>query len=371
MTQASAKLKLLLSCILVGIVVALVYAVFEAAVRNSINHIWITIFNSGNLRYELLLLAVIGALVFFGLQHRLDPASENRESHGMSGEPISPTLRNLAIILGLGYFSLVGGASLGPEAVLVPACMLIGTGLGLKLFKDQDLAVKALAAASMMALMAAFFHSYIIGILSVFLVTSQAKVKLSLQLLVIAVISSLSSYLTLTIIDPKNHYFNFPAFNWKVALVDLLAGLVLIIGGYIATFALKRAHSLFRDLRSQAKFTAWWQLAIVAGLGLSLFYFLGGPLVEFTGNQSIAPLIGQAQALGAIGVSLVLVIKLLVIGWSKAMGYRGGLIFPMIFVASALTTLLQLYFHDLSFGVGLIAALAGILLAERKAKILL
>jgi H+/Cl- antiporter ClcA len=371
MTRNGDKVRLLLGCILVSILVALTYFAFEAAVRNSITYIWNTVFDTQTLRYEVVPLSVIGALIFFGLQHRLDPASENHEKHGLGGEAITPTLRNLAIILGLGFVSLVGGASLGPEAVLVPACMLIGGYVGLRFFKGHDLAAKALAGAGLMALMTAFFHSFIIGILSVFLVTGQTKSKLSPQLAVIAVLSSVTSFITLNIIDPTNRYFNFPPFNWKLALLDLTVGLVLVVAGYIATFALKEAHSGFVRFRSQARVSSWWWLAVLAGLGLSLLYLLGGPLVEFTGNQSISPLLDQAPSLGIAGVLIILVIKLLVIGWSKAMGYRGGLIFPMIFVASALAVLLQLCFHHLNFGIGLIAAMIGILLAERKAKILL
>ncbi len=63
--------------------------------------------------------------------------------------------------------------------------------------------------------------------------------------------------------------------------------------------------------------------------------------------------------------------KLVAIAWSRSMGYRGGLIFPMIFVASALVLILIQIFPQVNFGVGLIAALVGIFAAEKKAKVLL
>lgn len=365
------RLKLLLACAIVGIIVASVYYLFESAVHNSITYIWTGLFHSESDRLLVIPLAVVGALIFFGLQHRYDRKSENHESHGLGGEPISPTLTNLGIILGLGYLSLVVGAALGPEAVLVPASVLVGTGLGLRFFKHDNAAIKALGAAAITALMAAFFHSYIIGILSVYLVMQTTKVRLSLQLLVIAVIASVSSYLTLQIIDPTDHYFYFPVFTWRIAVIDVVFGLVLVGAGYIATFALKYAHQLVVGYRERAKLTAWVQLATIAGLGISLFYLLGGPLVEFTGNLSIAPLINQAPALGGIGLVIIITVKLLVIGWSKAMGYRGGLIFPMIFVASAMTAFVQLYVHNLDIGIGIIAAVIGLLAAERRARILL
>jgi H+/Cl- antiporter ClcA len=301
----------------------------------------------------------------------LDPNSEKHESHGIGGPMITPTLQKFATILLIGYFSLIGGASLGPEAVLVPACTIIGAYAGFKLFKKSELAGKALAAAGIMALMTAFFHSFIIGILSVFLVTKISKTKLTPQLLIIAVISSVTSYLVLNIIDPEHRYFNFPTFSWKVAAIDLLIAAVLLVAGFVATFALKYVHAALVRARGVVKITKWFYIASFAGIILGLLYILGGPLVEFTGNQSIAPLISQAPSLGFRGLLIILAVKLLVIGWSKGMGYRGGLIFPMIFIASVLVAIAQLAVHDMNFGVGMIAAITGILIGESKAHILL
>ena len=86
----------------------------------------------------------------------------------------------------------------------------------------------------------------------------------------------------------------------------------------------------------------WWLRGLVAASGLSALYLLGGPLVEFTGNKSIVPMLNQAASLGAIGLIWLVVIKTATISWSKAMGYRGGLIFPTVFIASTLVAIAQL-----------------------------
>ncbi len=364
------KIKLLLSCVIVGILVAVTYFVFEAVVRNSITFLWDDVFDTANMRLMVLPLCAGLSLMFFGFQHYLDPKSEKHQSHGLGGEVFDPTLKTLGIILFLGFFSLVAGASLGPEAVLVPASMVIGSYVGVKLFKKDNESVKALAAAAIMALMAAFFHSFFIGVLSVLLVSKQAKVKVTPPLMIVAVVASASSFLTLRLIDPSNAYFAFPPFSWKIVLIDTVAGAVLILLGFIATFALKYLYSSLESLRLKSTTDQWWQRALIASLGLGGLYILGGTLVEFTGNESIAPLVDQAATLGAISVAAILIVKLAVIAWSKAMGYRGGLVFPMIFVASTLVVLVQFVFKEAGFGVGLLAAMSGILIAERKAKIL-
>ncbi len=365
------QILLLTSCIPVGILVAITYYLFETAVRHSTDYVWNTLFNSDTTRYMVVPLCIGLGLLFFGAQHWLAPESEKGESHGLGGDAIKPTVTNGAIILSVGFLSLLAGASLGPEAILVPTSMVIGGYLGVKLFKKNPQAVKVLGAAAIMALMAAFFHSFFIGILSIFLVTKEAKVKISASLLVVAIIASASSTLMLKLIDPTNSYFNFPDMNWRVLVLDVLVGAVLVAAGYAATFALKYGHTAVVYIKQTAKLTRWWQLALLSGAGLSVFYLFGGPLVQFTGNQSIAPLESQSVSLGVMGVLGILVFKLAAIAWSKGMGYRGGLIFPMIFVASSLTVIAQLLVNDISFGVGIVAATVGILAAEKKAKILL
>lgn len=364
------KLQLLFACALVGVIVAFTYFLFEGAVHHSITYIWDTLLNTETKRLLVVPLCVVLTLVFFASQHYLDRKSEGREEHGLGGGEIDASLKNFATILFIGFFSLVAGASLGPEAVLVPACMVAGAYVATKLFKGQKQAVGALAGAGIIALFAAFFHSFLIGFLAVFLVTKQAKIKLSPQLAVIAVVASGASYLTLNVIDPKRSYFNWPDYSWETRIADLFIAIGLAFFGYATTFALKASHDLFEKIRKHDKTALWWQQALVASLGLSLLYLLGGPLVQFTGNQSIEPMYAQAATLGILGLVWIYIIKLLAIGWSKAMGYRGGMVFPIIFVASVLVTIAVQMYPDTNFMLALIGTMVGVIAAERKAKIL-
>lgn len=365
------KIVLLFGLVAVSVVVAVTYFAFEYIVSHSITFIWDDVFDTDTARLMVIPLCVGIGLLFYGLQHWLDRGSENHEEHSMGGAVIQPTLRNFVVILLVGFFSLIAGASLGPEAILVPAATVISMYMGVSLFKRDDAAVKALTAAGIMALMTAFFHSIPIGILSVLLVANQAKTKVTPQLLFVAVIASISSFLTLQVIDPAHRYFNFPPFSWEAALIDLSTGIPLIVAGYAATFMLKYSHATFVNFRAKVGLKNWWELGLVASLGMSALYLLGGPLVQFTGNESIAPLVSQAASLGVVGLLVVLAVKLLVIGWSKAMGYRGGLIFPMVFVASTLVAISQVILPGGHFGMGLLAAMIGVLAAEKKAKVLL
>ena len=79
----------------------------------------------------------------------------------------------------------------------------------------------------------------------------------------------------------------------------------------------------------------------------------------------------QAASLGFVGLFWVLFVKLAAISWSKTMGYRGGMIFPTIFVASVLVALSEIVFHDVNLIYGLLAVLVGAFTADKKVKILL
>jgi hypothetical protein len=364
------RLVLLLACALVGVTVAFTYFGFEYAVHHSITLIWFTLFNTENNRMLVMPLCVILSFIFFASQHFLDRKSDKSEAHGLGGGTMDARLKNVVIILCVGYLSLVAGASLGPEAVLVPACIVIGAFFGSKLFKDNSQAVNALAAAGIIALFAGFFHSFVIGFLAVFLVSKQAKVALSPQLVAIAVIASASSYFTLKLIDPIHQYFSFPHYRWTVKLTDVGIALALVCAGYFTTFALKASYDVFETIRTTKIVSTWWQRAIIASFGLSLLYIFGGPLVEFTGNLSIAPLYSQAASIGVIGLIWIYVIKLSAIGWSKALGYRGGMVFPIIFVASVLVAIAHLCYAETNYIFALISTMVGVIAAERKANIL-
>lgn len=364
------NIKLLLACGLVSVLVAVTYYLFETAVHESINYIWDDLFNSEENRLVVVPLAVVLGMIYFGAQRLLDKKSEGKESHGLGGEKFDPSLKALFVILLLGYFSLIAGASLGPEAILVPASMTVAAIVGVKFYKKDTTASKALMAASIIALFTAFFHSFFVGMLALLLVKKQTGAALTQGLIVVAVISAGVSFVVLNAIDPQSSYFDFPELSYEIIIRDLVAGLILVLAGYAATFLLRFSHIFVESFRKEIQTRGWLLASLIAVFGLAGLYLLGGPLVEFTGNQAISSLLEESSSLGLLGLVWVLLIKIAAISWSKAMGYRGGLIFPMVFVASTLVAMSQQLVGSTNFGVCLIFAMAGILLAEKKAKIL-
>ena len=362
------QLKILVLIALTGVTVAVTYFYFEYAVRHATVYVWDDLFKTQDTRWVLVPLCLVLTLVYFGAQHLFDAASEKTESHGLGSAP-APTVVNFIKVLSIGFLSLLAGASLGPEAILVPACMLLGSYVGIKLFKNDKPTASLFGMAGFIALFAAFFNSFVIGLLALALVKKQYKIKITPRLLVVAAVASASTIVTLKVLN-GSAYVGLPSESGSLTLVNglVLAGIGL--AGFCTTYFLNVAHKAWLPMARFFKARQWWLRALVAGAGLSAIYLAGGPLVQFTGNESIAPMFKQSAELGLLGLVWILIIKVVAITWSKANGYRGGLIFPTVFVASVLVAIAGLYTTDLNIMFGVVIAIVGALVADSKVKFL-
>jgi H+/Cl- antiporter ClcA len=362
-------LKAVLVTALVGVGAALTYFYFESAVHHSINYIWNDLFNTEAYRILVVPVCMVITVAYFGVQHLLDPKSEQHESHGLGSVP-KPAISNYLKVLGIGFLSLVAGASMGPEAILVPACIIVGSYIGSKLEKDGTNSIKIYGMAGFIGLFAAFFNSFFAGLLSLLLIKKELKLDINIRTIVFASVAAASTVLTLDILDSSPFVPN-PAYSWKLNPATLLALALLFFGGYLVAHALSAAHNNSERITKLALKREWWIRGVAAGAGLSLLYLLGGSLTQFTGNEAIMPMLQKSAELGFLGLLWLLIVKILAIGWSKAAGYRGGLIFPTVFAASILVAMARLYVDDLNLLYGLIAAMVGVFYAEAKVKILL
>jgi H+/Cl- antiporter ClcA len=358
---------LLIGTALTSLFVSLVYFYFEAAIRHTITYIWDTLLKTQSHRYLVIPACLILSLVFFGVQHYFDRKTERQKSEGLGGEP-KPTLENLVKVIGIGFLSLVAGASLGPEAILLPASIIVGGYIGNVLLKDGK-ATAALSAVGFISIIAAFFNSFWIGMLGLLLLRRQVGLKLNPGIILIAAFSSLITVLTLSHLSSQA-YAKLPASNWHFNISSIFVMLLLLFGGFLITRAYSLLHKSFEIIENKSWSHGWALHAAFAANMLSILYLLGGSLVEFTGNESIIPMLNKASSLGVLGLLWLLVIKLVAISWSKSSGYRGGMVFPTIFAASVLVAMAQQIDAAISFNIGLLVVMAGVLVANSKLKIL-
>lgn len=354
--------------IITAIAVALTYVLFEAVVAHAIELVWKEWLDTDT--YRLLIVPIVFGMtyIFFWLQHRFDRTAESKSEHGL-GEMEQPTIGHFGRTLLIGFFSLLAGASLGPEAILVPASMILGSLLGNAFFPGDKRLTTLIAGAAIIALFTAFFHSFAVGLLSVFLVTKQAKLRLSPSLVGVSVIAAGTAYATLSVF-PSRPFFKFPELSWSMTLTTLVWLVVLVGIGYGMVWLMQYVYQAFQRLHGYSWMKVWWKHATIAAAGLVIVYLLGGPLVQFTGNESIVPVLQQSTTLGIWGLVTILFIKIAAMSWSKAIGYRGGMIFPTILLVAIVYAAIHLYFPELNFIYALVATLVGAFIANRKSGIL-
>jgi H+/Cl- antiporter ClcA len=364
------KLRILLFTVVVSAGVALTYYFFEFAVQHSTEAVWNTWLQTDSNRLLVLPICILITTIFFGLQHFLDPKSEKNKVEGLGSDHLPKSnLVNFSKVLVIGFFSLLAGASLGPEAILIPASMILSGIVAKKVFKGDKPTKQLLGVVALVALFTAFFSSLLAGVVGLLFATKLAKLKLNADIVILSAVSSVVTLLTLRIFVAPT-YFSFPSFSHHLSLYVVFLLLALVASGYGVTYLIYYIDKAYEVVYIGIRSKHWLVKAFVAGSVLSLLYILGGPLVEFTGNQNLDSLAQQSSSIGIAGLVWLLAIKVAAISWSRVSGYRGGMIFPSVFAVAVAVAIGQLVYSDLSFHYGLIAGLAGLFLANTKLKVL-
>ncbi len=294
--------------------------------------------------YLLLVLAIGGAATGLAVT-RLRGNGGHRPLGGLGGEPVAPNA--LLGVLAAAVASLGFGAVLGPEAPL----LAMGTALGLALARlggssGDELSVVA-AAGAFGALSALLGGPLIAAILVLELAVVTAR---PLVAIVPGLFSAGVGYL---VFAQTNEWAGAPVPSFslglqpvdEVQLIDLAIGAV----GVLAIAILIRAVLAgARSIESGASRLAKPVLTTAAaGVGVAaaavVFRWITGEsvdLVLFSGQESAGTVLTDGTQWSAAVLLAVITAKAAAYALSLGGGFRGGLIFPAIFLGSALAALL-------------------------------
>lgn len=361
------KLKIILGSVIVGIGVGLIYFFFEAAVSGAIDFIWNETFNIDDHRLLIIPLTFIGTFLFFGSQHLLDSSAENKESEGL-GEIPKASAANIVKVLLIGFLSLVAGASLGPEAILVPASVLFGIMLAPRVSSSKQIS-KLFTLLAFVALFTAFFDSLIAGFAGLWLALDRSKAKADTSIILLSFISAGSTLWILNILE-SDAYLTLPDQEFSFSITSVLLLIAAVLAGYLLLHLLEKIMNFTKDKLNPNTIKPWYIKATIIACGMSLIYTIGGPLIMFTGNEAVKPMLNEADSLGIAGLIFLAVVKMIAISWSKVGGFRGGLVFPNIFVAATLSAAASMYFADHHIGLGALMIILGMLIANSKKHVL-
>jgi H+/Cl- antiporter ClcA len=143
--------------------------------------------------------------------------------------------------------------------------------------------------------------------------------------------------------------------------IDIVWAMLVAAGaaaiGLVGVVALPIAHRMLHSLR--------WPLltATVGGLLLGILGALGGPVTLFKGLEQSAQLIAAAPTMTLGALVVVLVVKTAALVVSAAAGFRGGRVFPAIFLGVAVGLIAQALFPGIPPAIAMAGAVLGLTLA--------
>ncbi|MFF5792473.1 ion channel protein [Paeniglutamicibacter sp. NPDC012692] len=261
----------------------------------------------------------------------------------------------LVTILGL-----AGGVSLGPESAIIAVNTAILVTLVNRLW--PEISVELVVMVSAAGTIGALFGTPVAAILVLTGVVAAAKTggtlwdRLFLPLLSASMASITMAFLGAEQLRPPA----VPSVDGTLlqmlpaaVAVACVAALVGLLG---ATF-FQPLHASFRRLKRPILYTT------LGGMLLGLLGALGGPLTLFKGSAQMVELVDRAGEFTAWQLAGIVGIKLLALLIAATAGFRGGRIFPAVFIGVAVGLLCHALIPQIPIGLAIGCGALGMVLA--------
>jgi H+/Cl- antiporter ClcA len=322
----------------IGVVDAIVFVVFEAAVDDGSNWLWNDFAGTDDARWRVVPLAIVLSIAFSALvrlfgQARYTPPHTDLVSP--AGETVGPTsLGAIGVIFVVGVASLLAGASLGPEASLMALSAAVGAWAAGRM--NAGSAGQVLVLGSIGALLVAFVGSLVPLVVPVLLLAQQRQ--LSVRTAAITSTAGIAAYAGLFVLrgGTADGYGTIPAASHNYGIHDFVAAIVLGAVAVIVAHGFKRSVAAFAGVTKRLDERLSWLLsAAVFGAVLGAVYLAGGETIEFSGSNGTVALVERSATYSAAALGGLALAKILATAWSLSSGYRGGVVFPSIYTAVA------------------------------------
>ncbi|EKZ5284796.1 ion channel protein [Klebsiella aerogenes] len=292
----------------------------------------------------------VGLVVRFSPGHGgPDPATES-----LIGAPIATNaLPGLLAALILG---LAGGVSLGPEHPIMVVNIALAVALGSRLFPRVSSLDWTILAAS--GTIGALFGTPVAAAL-IFSQTLNSSSDVPLwDRLFAPLLAAAAGALTTGIFFHPNFTLPIPHYP-HLRIVDIISGaivtLIAIAVGMVAVWCLPRLHALIHRLKNPVLMLG------IGGFLLGILGVIGGHITLFKGLDEMQQL-ASSQTLGATDFLLIAVVKLAALVLASACGFRGGRIFPAVFVGVSLGLMLHAHVEAVPAAITISCAILGLVL---------
>jgi H+/Cl- antiporter ClcA len=361
MLHPRARTMLLLSvpAVIIGIASSLVLIVTMKVASVLQNILWSVLplslgLNAGGHLWTIAILTLTGIAV--GLVIRFSPghAGPDPAAESLVGAPVSTSaLPGLIAALILG---LAGGVSLGPEHPIMVVNIALAVAIGSRLFPRVSSLDWTILAAS--GTIGALFGTPVAAAL-IFSQTLNGSNDVPLwDRLFAPLLAAAAGALTTSLFF--NPHFSLPIPHYpQMRLVDIFSGavvaLIAIAVGMVAVWCLPRLHTLMHRLKSPVLTLG------IGGLLLGILGTVGGHITLFKGLDEMQQM-AFSQTLTGGDFMLIALVKLAALVLAAASGFRGGRIFPAVFVGAALGLMLHAHVDAVPAAITVSCAILGMTL---------
>ncbi|MDP4018131.1 ion channel protein [Escherichia coli] len=292
----------------------------------------------------------VGLVIRFSQGHAgPDPACEP-----LIGAPVPPSaLPGLIVALILG---LAGGVSLGPEHPIMTVNIALAVAIGARLLPRVNRMEWTILASA--GTIGALFGTPVAAAL-IFSQTlnGSSEVPLWDRLFAPLMAAAAGALTTGLFFHP---HFSLPIAHYgQMEMTDILSGAIVaaiaIAAGMVAVWCLPRLHAMMNQMKNPV---------LVLGIGgfiLGILGVIGGPVSLFKGLDEMQQMVAN-QAFSTSDYFLLAVIKLAALVVAAASGFRGGRIFPAVFVGVALGLMLHKHVPAVPAAITVSCAILGIVL---------
>ncbi|HEB1526836.1 TPA: ion channel protein [Escherichia albertii] len=292
----------------------------------------------------------VGLVIRFSQGHAgPDPACEP-----LIGALVPPSaLPGLIVALILG---LAGGVSLGPEHPIMTVNIALAVAIGVRLMPRVNTMEWTILASA--GTIGALFGTPVAAAL-IFSQTLNGNNEVPLWDRLFAPLMAAAAGALTTGLFFHPH-FSLPIAHYgQMQITDILSGAIVaaiaIAAGMIAVWCLPRLHTMMHRLKNPV---------LMLGLGgflLGILGVIGGPVSLFKGLDEMQQMT-MNQAFSTSDFFLLAVIKLAALVVAAASGFRGGRIFPAVFVGVALGLMLHAHVPTVPAAITVSCAILGIVL---------
>ncbi|EFL5816706.1 ion channel protein [Escherichia coli] len=292
----------------------------------------------------------VGLVIRFSQGHAgPDPACEP-----LIGAPVPPSaLPGLIVALILG---LAGGVSLGPEHPIMTVNIALAVAIGARLLPRVN-RMEWTILASAGTISALFGTPVAAALIFSQTLNGSSEVPLWDRLFAPLMAAAAGALTTGLFFHP---HFSLPIAHYgQMEMTDILSGAIVaaiaIAAGMVAVWCLPRLHAMMHQMKNPV---------LVLGIGgfiLGILGVIGGPVSLFKGLDEMQQMVAN-QAFSTSDYFLLAVIKLAALVVAAASGFRGGRIFPAVFVGVALGLMLHEHVPAVPAAITVSCAILGIVL---------